>query len=56
MTFCCDKLRNLMTGSALVTNAEMQQEFEKQNAKVKFDYAVLRKDDLLKQIQPTTRN
>jgi peptidyl-prolyl cis-trans isomerase D len=46
-----DKFRNLITGSALVTNAEVQQEFEKQNVKVKFDYAVLRKDDLLKQIQ-----
>ena len=47
-----DKLRNLITGSALVSDAEVQQEFEKQNVKIKFDYAVLRKDDLLKQIQP----
>jgi peptidyl-prolyl cis-trans isomerase D len=47
-----DKLRNLITGSALVTDAEVQREFEKQNVKIKFDYAVLRKDDLLKQIQP----
>ncbi len=48
-----DKLRNLITGSALVTDAEVRQEFEKQNTKVKFDYAVLRKDDLLKQIKPS---
>jgi peptidyl-prolyl cis-trans isomerase D len=48
-----DKFRNLITGSALVSDAEVQQEFEKQNVKIKFAYAVLRKDDLLKQIQPT---
>ena len=48
-----DKLRNLVTGSAMVTEAEVRQEFEKQNTKVKFDYAVLRKDDLLKQIHPS---
>jgi len=48
-----DKFRNLITGSVLVSDAEVRQEFEKQNVKVKFDYAVLRKDDLLKQIQPT---
>src|SRR5882757_2103356 len=47
-----NKFRNLITGSALVSDAEIQQEFEKQNVKIKFDYAVLRKDDLLKQIQP----
>ncbi|MGH9537274.1 MAG: peptidyl-prolyl cis-trans isomerase [Terriglobales bacterium] len=48
-----DKLRNLVTGSTAVTDAEVHQEFEKENTKVKFEYAVLRKDDLLKQIQPT---
>jgi peptidyl-prolyl cis-trans isomerase D len=47
-----DKFRNVVTGSALVSDAEVRQEFEKQNVKIKFDYAVLRKDDLLKQIQP----
>ncbi len=47
-----DKFRNVITGSALVTDAEVRQEFEKQNVKIKFDYAVLRKDDLMKQIQP----
>jgi peptidyl-prolyl cis-trans isomerase D len=47
-----DKLRNLITGSALVTDSDVRREFEKQNTKVKFEYAVLRKDDLLKQINP----
>ncbi len=47
-----DKLRNLITGSALVTDSDVRREFEKQNTKVKFDYAVLRKDDLAKQIKP----
>jgi peptidyl-prolyl cis-trans isomerase D len=48
-----NKLRNLIAGSVLVTDVEVQREFEKKNTKVKFDYAVLRKDDLLKQIHPT---
>ena len=39
-----DKFRNLITGSALVSDAAVQQEFQKQNVKVKFEYAVLRKD------------
>jgi peptidyl-prolyl cis-trans isomerase D len=47
-----DKLRNLVTGSTLVTDAEVRQEFGKQGTKIKFDYAVLRKEDLLKKIQP----
>jgi peptidyl-prolyl cis-trans isomerase D len=48
-----DKLRNLITGSALVSDADVRREFDKQNTKVKFEYAVLRKDDLLKQIKPS---
>ena len=44
------------TGSALVTDAEVRQEFEKQNTKVKFEYAVLRKDDLLRGSTRPTRN
>ncbi|MGA8312866.1 MAG: peptidyl-prolyl cis-trans isomerase [Terriglobales bacterium] len=48
-----DKLRDLATGGVLVPEAEVRKEFEKQNSKVKFDYAVLRKDDLLKQIHPS---
>jgi peptidyl-prolyl cis-trans isomerase D len=48
-----DKLRNLVTASAAVTDAEVRKEFERRNTKVKFDYAVLRKDDLLKSIHPS---
>ena len=36
-----DKLRNLVGGSALVTDAEVHEKFVKDNTKVKFDYAVL---------------
>jgi peptidyl-prolyl cis-trans isomerase D len=48
-----EKLRNLIAASALVTDAEVRQKFEKDNTKVKFDYAVLHKDDILKSIHPT---
>lgn len=47
-----EKLRNLISASALVTDAEIRERFEKENTKVKFDYAVLRKDDILKTIHP----
>src|SRR5579872_550288 len=48
-----DKLRNLIAGSASVTDAEVHQEFEKRNVKVKLEYAVLSKDTILKGIHPT---
>jgi peptidyl-prolyl cis-trans isomerase D len=48
-----DKLRNLIAGGATVTDDEVRQEFEKRNTKVKFDYAVLRKEDILKEIHPS---
>ncbi len=48
-----DKLRNLVAGGAMVTDAEVRQKFEKDNTKIKFDYAVLRKDDILKGLHPT---
>ncbi len=48
-----DKLRNLIGGSATVTDADVRQEFEKRNVKVKFDYAVLSKDQIEKGIHPT---
>jgi peptidyl-prolyl cis-trans isomerase D len=48
-----DKLRNLIAGGAMVTDAEIRDKFEKDNTKVKFDYAVLRKDDILKELHPT---
>lgn len=48
-----NKLRNLVAGSASVTNAEVRERFEKENTKVKFDYAVLKKDDIAKGIHPS---
>jgi peptidyl-prolyl cis-trans isomerase D len=47
-----EKLRNLVAGSAIVTDTEIRDKFEKDNTKVKFDYAVLRKDDIEKTIHP----
>jgi peptidyl-prolyl cis-trans isomerase D len=48
-----EKVRALVAGSAMVSDAEVWEKFLKDNAKVKFDYAVLRKDDILKTIHPT---
>jgi peptidyl-prolyl cis-trans isomerase D len=48
-----DKLRSLIAGSVTVTDAEIAQKFQKDNTKVKFDYAVLKKDDILKGLHPT---
>jgi len=47
-----EKLRNLVSSSAVVTDAEIRQKLEKDKTKIKFDYAVLRKDDILKTIHP----
>src|SRR5690242_7876083 len=47
------KLEALVTAPASVTDAEVRQAFEKQNTKVKFDYAVIKKDDILKSLHPT---
>src|SRR5215831_9336675 len=46
------KLQALVTGSAGVTDAEVHDLFVKQNTKVKFDYAVLKQDDLKKGLHP----
>jgi peptidyl-prolyl cis-trans isomerase D len=48
-----DKLRSLIAGSAMVADSEVRQKFQKENTKIKFDYAVLRKDDILKGLHPT---
>jgi len=48
-----DKLRSLVTGGAMVSDADIRQKFEKENTKIKFDYAVLRKDDILKSLHPS---
>jgi len=47
-----EKLHALIAGSATVTDAEVRQKFQKENTKIKFDYAVLRKDDILKGLHP----
>jgi peptidyl-prolyl cis-trans isomerase D len=47
-----NKLRNLVSSSASVTEAEVRQQFDKQSTKVKFDYAVIKKDDILKSLHP----
>jgi len=48
------KLQALITGSASVSDAAIRQEFAKQNTKVKFDYAVIKEDDIKKGLHPTT--
>ncbi|MGA8270130.1 MAG: peptidylprolyl isomerase [Candidatus Sulfotelmatobacter sp.] len=48
------KLQALITGSASVSEADLRQQFDKQNTKVKFEYAVLNQDDLKKGLHPTT--
>jgi peptidyl-prolyl cis-trans isomerase D len=47
------KLQALITGSASVSDAAIREEFDKQNTKVKFEYAVLKKDDIEKGLHPT---
>ncbi|MBO0911102.1 MAG: peptidylprolyl isomerase [Acidobacteria bacterium] len=47
------KLRELVAASATVSEAEVRKQFEKQNTKVKFDYAVIRKEDIVKTLHPT---
>ena len=46
------KLQALISGSANVTDAEIHDQFVKQNSKVKFDYAVLKEDDIKKGLHP----
>jgi len=47
------KLEALVAGTAGVTEQEVHEQFLKQNTKVKFDYAVLKQDDLKKGLHPT---
>ena len=46
-------MQALIAGSASVSEAEIHDEFIKQNSKVKFDYAVLKQDDMRKGLHPT---
>lgn len=48
------KLQALITGSASVSDAAIRQEFDKQNTKVKFEYAFLKEDDIKKGLHPTS--
>ena len=48
-----NKLQAMITGSASVSENAIRKEFEKQNTKVKFEYAVLKEDDLKKGLHPT---
>ena len=49
-----NKLQAMIAGSASVSDAAIRQEFDKQNTKVKFEYAVLKQDDIQKGLHPTT--
>jgi peptidyl-prolyl cis-trans isomerase D len=46
------KLQALVSGSASVSENDIRDQFIKQNSKVKFDYAVLKQDDLRKGLHP----
>jgi peptidyl-prolyl cis-trans isomerase D len=48
-----NKLQALITGSASVSDAAIRQQFTKENTKVKFEYAVLKEDDIKKGLHPT---
>jgi len=47
------RLRSLITAGVTVSDKEIQDQYRKQNVKIKFDYAVISQDDLRKQINPT---
>lgn len=47
------KLRDVVEGPVTVSDNEVRQEFERRNTKVKFDYAVLTENNILKEITPT---
>jgi len=47
-----DKVRSLVDAGAAVTEAEIRAKFDKDNTKIKFDYAVLKKDEIEKSIHP----
>ena len=47
------KLQAFIDGSATVSESEIRDQFVKQNSKVKFDYAVLKQNDVKKGLHPT---
>jgi peptidyl-prolyl cis-trans isomerase D len=48
-----EKLRALISGSASVSDDQIRQQFVKENSKVKFEYAVIKQEDLRKGLHPT---
>jgi peptidyl-prolyl cis-trans isomerase D len=48
------KLQAMITGSASVSDAAIRQQFDKENTKIKFDYAVFKQDEIKKGLHPTT--
>jgi peptidyl-prolyl cis-trans isomerase D len=48
------KLQAMITSSASVSDTAIREEFTKENMKVKFEYAVLKQDDIKKGLHPTT--
>ncbi|MGA7687241.1 MAG: peptidylprolyl isomerase [Terriglobales bacterium] len=47
------KLQALVASSAFVSDAEVRDEFERRNTKIKFEYAVITQGDILKGLHPT---
>jgi peptidyl-prolyl cis-trans isomerase D len=47
------KLRAAIEGGATVSEQEIARQYERENTKVKFEYAVFTLDDVMKQIHPT---
>jgi peptidyl-prolyl cis-trans isomerase D len=47
------KLQAIISGTAIVSDREIHDEFIKQNSKVKFDYAVLKQEDIKKGLHPS---
>lgn len=47
------KLRELITSSATVSDADLRQEFDKRNTKIKFQYAFFTDAEMRKQIHPS---
>jgi peptidyl-prolyl cis-trans isomerase D len=47
------KLRAAVEGGVTVSEKELQDQYQRENTKVKFDYAVLTLDDLMKQVHPS---
>jgi peptidyl-prolyl cis-trans isomerase D len=47
------KLQAMITSGASVSDTAIRQEFAKENTKVKFEYAILKEDDIKKGLHPT---